>query len=50
MDDVARAGEIADAAVQAGATSLEGVRFDLKDRAAAERDALIVEAPVLGQG
>ncbi len=40
VDDVARAGEIADAAVQAGATSLEGIRFDLKDRAAAERDAL----------
>jgi uncharacterized protein YggE len=40
VDDVARAGEIADAAVQAGATSLEGVRFDLKDRSAAERDAL----------
>jgi uncharacterized protein YggE len=40
VDDVTKAGEIADAAVQAGATSLEGVRFDLKDRAAAERDAL----------
>jgi uncharacterized protein YggE len=40
IDDVARAGEIADAVVQAGATSLRGVRFDLKDRAAVERDAL----------
>jgi uncharacterized protein len=40
LDDVSRAGEIADAVVQAGATSLGGVRFDLKDRAAAEREAL----------
>jgi uncharacterized protein YggE len=40
VDDIARTGEIADAAVQAGATSLDGVRFDLKDRPAAERDAL----------
>jgi uncharacterized protein YggE len=40
IDDVARAGEIADAAVQGGATSLGGIRFDLKDRAAVEREAL----------
>jgi uncharacterized protein YggE len=40
IDDVTRAGEIADAVVQGGATALEGIRFDLKDRAAAERDAL----------
>jgi uncharacterized protein YggE len=40
VDDLARAGEIADAAVQAGATSIEGIRFDLKDRAAAEREAV----------
>ena len=39
LADVARAGEIADAAVQAGATSIDGIRFDLKDRAAAEREA-----------
>jgi uncharacterized protein YggE len=39
-EDVARAGEIADAAVQGGATSLGGIRFDLKDRAAVEREAL----------
>lgn len=38
--DVARAGEIADAAVQAGATSLDGIRFDIKDRAGAEREAM----------
>jgi uncharacterized protein YggE len=39
VGDVARAGEIADAAVQAGATSLDGIRFDIKDRAVAEREA-----------
>ena len=40
IDDVTRAGEIADAVVQGGATALEGIRFDLKDRDAAEREAL----------
>ena len=40
LDDVARVGEIADAVVQAGATSVSGIRFDLKDRAGAEREAL----------
>jgi uncharacterized protein YggE len=40
IDDVSRAGEIADAVVQGGATSLGGIRFDLKDRAVAEREAL----------
>jgi uncharacterized protein YggE len=40
VEDVVRAGEIADVGVQAGATGLDGVRFDLKDRPAAERDAL----------
>ena len=40
LDDVTRAGEIADAVVQAGATSLHGIRFDVRDRAAAERDAI----------
>jgi uncharacterized protein len=40
MEDVAKAGEVADAAVQAGATSIDGIRFDLKDRAGAEREAL----------
>jgi hypothetical protein len=40
VDDVARAGEIADAAVQAGATSIDGIRFDLRDRAAVEREAI----------
>jgi uncharacterized protein len=40
VDDVARAGDVLDAAVGSGATSVSGVRFDLKDRTAAERSAL----------
>jgi uncharacterized protein len=40
VDAIDRTGEILDAAVQAGATSIASVRFDLKDRAAAEREAL----------
>jgi len=40
VDDVTRAGEVLDAAVGSGATSVSGVRFDLKDRSAAEREAL----------
>jgi uncharacterized protein YggE len=40
IEDVARAGEVADAVVQGGATALNGIRFDLKDRGAAEREAL----------
>jgi uncharacterized protein len=38
--DVARAGELADTAVQGGATALEGIRFDLKNRAGAEHEAI----------
>jgi len=40
VDDVARTGEIMDVAVQGGATSLAGIRFDLQDRTGAEREAL----------
>jgi uncharacterized protein YggE len=40
IDAVERVGEVLDAAVQAGATSIAGVRFDIKDRAAVERDVL----------
>ncbi len=40
VDDINRAGEVLDAAVGSGATAVSGVRFDLKDRSAAERDAL----------
>jgi uncharacterized protein len=39
-DDIARVGEILDVAVGSGATSVSGVRFDLKDRTGAEREAL----------
>ncbi len=40
VDDLLRLGEILDIAVGAGATSVAGIRFDLKDRTAAERQAL----------
>jgi len=40
LDDVERAGEVLGALVQAGATSVSGLRFDLRDRAAAEREAV----------
>ena len=40
VDDLARLGEIVDASVGAGATSVGGIRFDLRDRTAAEREAL----------
>lgn len=39
-DDLSRVGELVDAVVQGGATSIAGVRFDLRDRAAVEREAL----------
>lgn len=40
LDDLARAGEVLDAAVSSGATSVSGIRFDLKKRGDAEREAL----------
>ena len=40
LDDIAKVGEILELAVSAGGTSVHGVRFDLKDRAALEREAL----------
>ena len=40
VDDIARVGEILDVAVGSGATSVSGVRFDLKDRTGVEREAL----------
>jgi uncharacterized protein YggE len=40
LDAVDRTGEFLDLVVQAGATSVGGVRFDLQDRASAEREAL----------
>jgi hypothetical protein len=40
VDELARVGELLEIAVTAGATSVGGVRFDLKDRDGAEREAL----------
>jgi uncharacterized protein len=40
VDNVERVGEYLEIAVTSGATSLGGVRFDLKDRAKLEREAL----------
>jgi uncharacterized protein YggE len=40
VDRIERTGEIIDATVQGGATSVSGVSFDLKNRDTAERDAL----------
>jgi uncharacterized protein YggE len=40
VDDLNRLGDVMDAAVGSGATSIQGLRFDLKQREASERDAL----------
>ena len=40
IDDIGRVGEVLDVAVGSGATSVGGVRFDLKDRGGAEREAI----------
>ena len=40
VDALAKTGDVIGAAVGSGATSVSGVRFDLKDREAAERQAL----------
>jgi uncharacterized protein YggE len=40
LDDIQRVGEMLELAVTAGGTSVHGVRFDLKQRAALEREAL----------
>jgi len=40
IEEIARVGELVDLAVQGGATSTSGVRFDLRDRAAAEHEAV----------
>jgi len=44
VDEVGRVGELVDAGVAAGETSIEGLRFDVKDRAAAQREALRLAA------
>lgn len=40
LDDLTRTGEVIDLAIGAGANDVTGVRFDLKDRAEVEREAL----------
>ena len=40
VDDIARTGDIVDAVVQSGATSVSGIRFDLQERETVEREAL----------
>lgn len=40
VDDLPKLGQILEGAVGAGATNVRGVRFDVKEREAAERDAL----------
>lgn len=40
VDDLPKLGEVLDVAVGAGATSVSGIRFDLKDRSGAEQTAL----------
>ena len=40
VDAIERVGEVLEVAVGTGATSVGGIRFDLKDRARLERDAL----------
>lgn len=40
VDDVTRVGELLELAVGTGATSVSGLRFDVKDRAKLEREAL----------
>ncbi|MGE0592827.1 MAG: SIMPL domain-containing protein [Vicinamibacterales bacterium] len=40
IDDVERVGEVLGLVVRAGATTINGIRFDLRDRAGVEREAL----------
>lgn len=40
VDDLSHLGEVMDAVVQSGATSIQGLQFDVKDRASLEREAL----------
>ena len=40
VDDLAKLGEVMDASVGSGATSIQGLTFDLRDREATEREAL----------
>ena len=40
LDDIDRVGVVIDAAAGGGATTISGIRFDVRNRAALERDAL----------
>jgi uncharacterized protein YggE len=40
VDEIGRVGEVLDLAVGSGATAVSGIRFDLKDRGSADREAL----------
>ncbi len=40
VDDLAKVGDVLDASVGSGATSIQGLRFDLKKRDVLEREAL----------
>ena len=40
LDDITRVGEVIDVSITSGATAVHGVRFDLKQREALEREAL----------
>ena len=40
VDDLPKLGDVIDSSIGAGATTVHGVRFDIKDRAAAEQEAL----------
>ena len=40
VDDLSKSGEVMDASVGAGATSMQGMRFDVKQRESLEREAL----------
>lgn len=40
VEEIGRVGELLDVAVQGGAAAISGVRFDLRDRESAEREAL----------
>jgi uncharacterized protein len=40
VDDIDRVGVVIDAAAEGGATTITGIRFDVRNRAALERDAL----------
>jgi uncharacterized protein YggE len=50
VDELPRLGDFLEQAVASGATSVGGVRFDLKDRASAEREALRLDAVAAGAG